>query len=124
MALGFLLADGITLIRPDNNLARRTAPRVLRAKFGDGYEQRMPDGINSLEMTYDVSFANRPPSEIDELVYFFDSMLGVTAFDFTIPDTKSDILETTIKVVCDTYDIVYTNKIASGCVASFRRVYE
>lgn len=124
MSIGFLLSDGLTNVVPDKNLTRRTAPRVLRAEFGDGYEQRMADGINSIRQSYDIAFVNRPPSEIDEIMNFFDEMAGVTAFNFTIPDTRSEIGETTISVVCESYDLVYTNSIASGCAANFRRVYE
>ena len=124
MTIGFLLSDGITIAKPDKNLARRTQPRVLRANFGDGYEQRMPDGINSLEQMYDISFANRSPTEIDDIVSFFEDGLGVTAFEFTFPSTRAEIGETTITVVCEAWDLIYTNQIAYGCSASFRRVYE
>jgi len=124
MAIGFLLSDGVTVAKPDKNLVRRTQPRVLRAKFGDGYEQRMPDGINSLEQNYDITFVNRSPAEIDNIVKFFEAKLGVTSFEFTFPDTAAEIGETTITVVCETWDLVYTNQIAYGCSANFRRVYE
>ena len=36
-------------ITPDRNLKHTTKPRVLKAKYGDGYEQRAGDGINILE---------------------------------------------------------------------------
>ena len=124
MAIGFLLSDGITQVVPDRNLSRQTQPKVLRAEFGDGYEQRIKDGINSLRQNYTVSFVNRPPEEIDEIINFFDELAGATAFKFTIPDKRSEIGETTITVVCESYDLIYTNDIASGCAAQFRRVYE
>lgn len=124
MALGFTLSDKTTKVLPDKSLTRRSAPKVLIAAFGDGYEQRLADGINNIKQSYDIAFVNRPVSEIDSIVAFFDEMRGVTAFEFTIPDTRSQTGETSIKVVCETYDLVYSNSIASGCVANFRRVYE
>jgi len=124
MDLGFTLLDGITKARPDRNLARRTNPRVLLARFGDGYEQRMADGINSLDQSFTATFMNRPGAEIDAIVDFFDANLAVTSFEFTIPDSASVIDTRTIKVVCDSWDLVYTNHVVSGCTAAFRRVYE
>lgn len=124
MELGFLLLDGITRVRPDRSLTKRTNPRVLLARFGDGYEQRMPDGINSLDQSFSVTFINRPIEEVDAIVEFFEAMLGVTSFEFTIPDTRAELKATTIKVVCDSWDYVYTNHSITGCSANFRRVYE
>lgn len=124
MAIGFTLSDGITQVGPDRGLTRRTQPKVLLADFGDGYEQRMPDGINSLKEFYTPVFINREQEEIDLIIEFFDAMLGVTAFDFTVPDSRNEIGEKTIKVVCDSYDTIFTNHKISGCTASFRRVYE
>jgi len=34
------------------------SPKVLSVKFGDGYEQRIGDGINNSPMTFIVSFKN------------------------------------------------------------------
>lgn len=34
-------------------------PRIAKVAFGDGYEQRAPDGINTLPLIYDVSFLRR-----------------------------------------------------------------
>lgn len=125
MAIGFNLGAsyGNLQVCPDRNLARKTKPRTLMAKFGDGYEQRIVDGINNLQETYTVTFRTREPSEIDDIVAFFDSGAGVTPFDYTIKDTNAGG-ERTIKVVCDDYGLTYTNDIAYSCSATFRRVYE
>ena len=124
MDIGFVLSDGITRVRPDNSLTKRVAPRVLLARFGDGYEQRMPDGVNSLQESFQAVFSNRPPEEIDAIVNFFEDNLGVQAFEFIIPDTRSRLKVKPIQVVCESWDYIYTHHIASGCIATFRRVYE
>ena len=41
---------------PDRTLSRSASPRIQKAKFGDGYEQRLSTGINPIEESYDVSF--------------------------------------------------------------------
>ena len=121
MAIGFLV--GGVSIRPDKSLKRSSKPKVHLATFGDGYEQRLADGINSVKEDYSVSFNTRTKSEIDDIVAYFESLKGVTAFNFTIPDSNNSG-ETTIKVVCDTFDISYDYDNFYSCSAKFRRVYE
>ena len=124
MALGFeIVVDSGTYYRPDKSLRRKSKPKVHLATFGDGYEQRLADGINSITEIYSVSFATRPKADIDDIVAFFDSKQGVTAFDFTIPDSNNSG-ETTIKVVCDSFDISYDYGDFYSASAKFRRVYE
>lgn len=122
MAIGFNI--GSVIVVPDKNLGSSKRPRVLKAAFGDGYEQRLVDGINNIEETFSVSFVNRPKAEIDDIIAFFNSKKGVLSFDFVLPDSNNAGLERTIKVVCEDYNLTYTNHISYGCSASFRRVYE
>lgn len=126
MTLG-ILVDNISpnlSVVPDKFLSRNTRPRVLRARFGDGYEQRLPDGINTLETTYEITFINRPKAEIDDIVAYLDLKAGATAFNFTIPDSNASPEETTIKVVCEDYNLIYVSSNCYTCTATFRRVYE
>ena len=120
-----------TTIRPDKSLKRSSKPKVHLATFGDGYEQRLQDGINSINETYSVSFATRTKAEIDDIVGYLDSLKGVTAFNFTIPDSNqlsssdgNTVGETIIKVVCDSFDISYDYGDFYSASAKFRRVYE
>lgn len=126
MATG-LVVDNISpslSINFDKFMTVTTAPRVLVARFGDGYEQRLADGINTIEEQYEVSFLNRPKAEIDDLIVYFDAKGGVTSFNFTIPDTNASPQEKVVKVVCANYTRVYVNTNCYSCTATFRRVYE
>ncbi len=100
----------------DRGAGRTTQRRVLSAKFGDGYEQRVLDGINNIEETYDVSFRNRAKAEIDTIADFLDDQQPSS---FTL-----SIGEDTVKVVCDSYSISYTNDAIYSLSSQFRRVYE
>ena len=122
MALGFTV--GATNISPDKQLTRSTSPKVKIATFGDGYEQRLRDGINGLSESYNLSFNNRSKNDIDDMVAFFDTQHGVVPFNFTIPDSNGTGSETTIKVVCDTYTQKYDYDNFYSATATFRRVYE
>ncbi|MDD9822316.1 MAG: phage tail protein [Gammaproteobacteria bacterium] len=62
-----------------------TAARVLRKQFGDGYEQRAADGLNSLRKTYRAQFNARAKAEVDTIDNFLSRKEGYTPFLFTIP---------------------------------------
>ena len=49
MATGFIYDGAAAYATPDKGLSRGSNPSVLVARFGDGYEQRVADGINSLK---------------------------------------------------------------------------
>ena len=126
MALGFSTGSsfGSRTIIPDKGMTRSNEPLVFVAEFGDGYQQRVANGINNLKQEFSVSFATREKAEIDDIVGFFESTNGVTAFDFTFPDTNASGNEETVKVYVTQfsqnwdYDNFYTLR------ATFRRVYE
>ena len=121
MALGFTV--GSLQVLPDKGLSRQSTPRVLRIQFGDGYEQRVAEGLNSSQENYQISYSNRPKAEIDDIAAFMDEKKGVTSFNYVIPDTNNGG-ETTIKVVCDQYNLVYVSDSSYTFTATFRRVYE
>jgi len=121
MALGFTV--GSLQVLPDKGLSRQSTPRVLKVQFGDGYEQRIAEGLNSSNENYQISYSNRPKAEIDDIAAFIDGKKGVTSFDYVIPDTNNSG-ETTIKVVCDQYNLVYVSDSSYTFTATFRRVYE
>lgn len=125
MALGFIYT-GSTYATPDKTMSRTSAPSIIRAKFGDGYEQRVANGINSIQETYSISFNHREKAFVDDVVSFLDGKLGVTAFTFTLPDTNNTTRtgEKDIKVVCDTYNTNYTYDDFYTLTATLRRVYE
>ncbi len=104
----------------DRGLARSSAHRVLTASFGDGYEQRVRDGINTKVDSFSLTLNNRTAEDINRVAAFFDVQAGKN-FDFTVTDHSGD---TTIKVVCDGYNIIYLHDNFHSLNCNFRRVYE
>ena len=43
----------------DRGVSEQPEPRVLSARFGDGYEMRVVDGINNLPRQWGLTFNNR-----------------------------------------------------------------
>lgn len=109
----------------DRGLSRKSKHNVLTAKFGDGYEQRVLDGINTKQDMFNISFKNRDAEDINLIAEFLDNKAG-TNFDFVITDTFSSgsLTTSTLKVVCDGYDINYGQADNHSLSCQLRRVYE
>lgn len=122
MAIGF--SDGVTTRIPDRAMRKRSTAKVLLAQFGDGYEQRLPLGLNNLQQEYTVTFKTRPKVDIDDIATFLQNTKGANNFNFTVPDTNGVSNETTIKVVCSEFEMIYEYDDFYTLEATFRRVYE
>lgn len=103
---------------PDNGASRETEFKVRKAQFGDGYSQRVGDGINTMGGTYPLSFTNKP-SVVDEIEAFLEQRKGTTAFTFRPPRASADI-----KVVCVKWSRNFTNAYVDKLTCEFERVYE
>ena len=79
------VSNNATTVTADRGLGRTAKQRVLVATFGDGYEQRVGDGVNVKEESFSIAFNNRPASEINLIAAFFDVKAGI-AFDFAVSD--------------------------------------
>jgi phage-related protein len=112
----------------DRGLSRQSQPRILQVSFGDGYEQRAIDGINSIEETFSASFNNRDYLELNLIRKFFELKAGVTNFTINITNTVDTPTpaETheAINVICSTWSNIYQHTTNYALTATFKRVYE
>ena len=104
----------------DRGISRTVKHRVLTAKFGDGYEQRVKNGINIKNDNFNLSFKNRASTEINKIAAFLDNYAGKN-FVLTITDYAGD---TAMKVVCEDYTITYLQPTIHTLTCKVRRVYE
>ena len=70
---------------PSFGASSQNTPRIRSLKFGDGYEQRYGDGLNPILQTWNLSFNNRPVSDIDAIEAFLVGRGGVKNFLWTPP---------------------------------------
>jgi phage-related protein len=110
-----------TTISADRNATIGSTARVLLANFGDGYEQRIADGINSINREVSLSFSPRDNTEIDDIVDYFDYLKGVTPLSITYNNSNGN---ETMKVIIDKWNKNFINANMSGATASGRRVFE
>nr|WP_074019851.1 phage tail protein [Xenorhabdus thuongxuanensis] len=75
-------------------MKKEAEPRVRSVKFGDGYEQRRPDGINTHLKKYTVSLSMKH-ALAHEVEAFFERHNGVSAFLWKPPHQ-----DRIIKIIC------------------------
>jgi phage-related protein len=78
---------------PSSSLSEQ--PRVRRVVFGDGYEERFPDGLNPIAQEWDLSFDGVDRPSGDAIVAFFRAHRSVDAFIWWPAHATASIL-----VVC------------------------
>ena len=124
MAIGFDVGGTLGVVVPDKGQSRSNEPRVFIAEFGDGYEQRTPQGINNINQSIEVGFTSRPKDEIDDIVAFFESKKGATSFSFVMSDSNGGSNEETMKVVCENWSQTWKYDDYYDLKATSRRLYE
>lgn len=101
--------------QPSLGTAVSRTPKVNDAKFGEGYSQRSPDGLNADLQTWDLTWNGLLDSEADEIEDFFAARKGAEAFNWT-PPGKS----TSIKVICPQWK--RTQGAQDSMTAQFKQV--
>jgi len=126
MTIGIKNDSNALLATPDKSMTKQSTPRVLVANFGDGYEQRIADGINTLNETYSLTFATRLKADIDDIVAFLDGKKGVNNFTLTLPDTNNTTRtgERDVKVITTNYSVSYDYDNFYSLSLSLKRVFE
>lgn len=70
---------------PSFTLDLTEEPRVLSARFGDGYEQLAADGIHPVTRKFQVQFNGRDNTEAEAILAFLRERSGWQSFDWTPP---------------------------------------
>ena len=85
---------------PSYGSSIKLQPKVKVIKFGDSYEQRTPDGINTTLLEIDYVFSNRTLQESTAILHFLKQLAGATTFVHT-PSAPYDSQR---KFVCRAWD--------------------
>jgi phage-related protein len=94
--------------------------REVEVRFGDGYSQRAPDGLNPEESTHELTFSELDEVTANDIITFLRGNVGAS-FSWTPLGTS-----TAIKVKCTRFNRTldagfrYTFTVS----ATFERVYE
>jgi len=91
-------------------------PRVKSAKFGDGYQQRVGDGININPQTWNLTFTDSDVN-IDAIESFFELKSGIDSFTWT-PQGASEI-----RVICKDWNRSYDTPDTDTIQCTFEQVF-
>lgn len=102
---------------PDWTAKKKKKPRVNKLQFGDGYEQRIADGINTDPEEWSISFSTDPDT-VNSIDSFLEDRKGLEAFLWTTPSGN------TYSFKCEEWDVGYENPGRSVLSATFVQVFE
>lgn len=81
-------------------------PRIIRIKFGNGYEQRIEDGINTNLINLDLTFENRDETEAVAILHFLSQRNSKESFIFNVPTAYSKSTFST-RFLCSSWNSTY-----------------
>jgi len=97
--------------------SKDVAPRVRKAQFGDGYAQRIGDGINADLEKWSVQMTNVPHAEADSIDAFLKAKGGYEAFYWTSPGAAA-----AITVICPQWSRPHKTAVVCDISATFEQV--
>lgn len=103
---------------PSRGFTAETTARVREAKFGDGYVQRVAEGINNVNQTWNLQFQSNAVETIAAIEAFLISKGGYQAFTWLPPGEATEV-----KVMCNKWSKTYESEISRNLTATFERVY-
>ena len=95
--------------------------RVKELALGDGYSQRVPDGINYEQMTVTAVFQSQTDAEVSALMTFIRTTKFTDWFYWTPPIPGYNTLR---KFVCTDYSIVPVSYNCSDVTFEFRESFD
>ena len=76
MAIGFNVGGSLGVVKPDKGMTRDSTPLTHNVQFGDGYEQRLANGINNLKEEWRITMNNRTNDDIDDIANAIVKLIG------------------------------------------------
>ena len=106
---------------PDYPTVRRERPRIISVQFGDGYEQRAPDGLNYKDHQQEIVWTNLRQEVAEHISMFFDNRRGTDTFRYRFPNPRGTEKENFY--VCKEWEVALTDTGAHRVTARMQRVW-
>lgn len=98
--------------------AKKVRAPVLRPiKFGDGYEQSVPNGLNNNPASWPVTIGELTDMEARQIMLFLDSFGGHRPFWWRDPDGKL------LQYKCTEYERTYSDDDRNNVTATFKQYF-
>ena len=102
---------------PEYGATVECTPRVSKVSFGDGYESRWRDGLNTALNVWNATFKDTPDN-INAMYDWLKEKEGVDAFKWTAPDGNTGAF------VCDSVSRAFHSIGWNTITVTFRQVPE
>lgn len=103
---------------PSYGASLNKTPTVKTVKFGDGYEQRLAYGINTLPREWSLEFNGRTAAQADLIDNFLTARNAVENFDWTPPSGSAG------KWICKSWVRSIVDIDCHNISATFTEVFE
>lgn len=104
---------------PSTGFEESSDSNILQASFGDGYSQRVANGINSTVRSWNLSFVNRTLVDSEAIMSFLKARNSVQSFLWTPPGEQESI-----SVLAREWKKVYNSPITRNISVKFIEVFE
>ena len=107
------------ITNPVYNTRINARPKVNTLSFGDGFEQRLTEGLNQNPLSVNLTFELSQTDADTALTFLNARVEDGASFDYTLPSETSSR-----KFVCTSFprSIPFLNRVTLSCV--FREVFE
>ena len=104
---------------PVYNTRFNTRPKIKVLSFGDGFEQRLTEGLNQNPLSVNLVFELSQADATTAISFLNSRVDDGASFDYTLPSESSSR-----KFVCTSFPrtIPFLNRVRLSCV--FREVFE
>ena len=107
------------ITNPVYNTRINARPKVNTLSFGDGFEQRLTEGLNQNPLSVNLTFELSQTDANTAITFLNARVEDGASFDYTLPSES-----TSRKFVCTSFprSIPFLNRVTLSCV--FREVFE
>lgn len=103
---------------PSYSTSLAQEPKILEAKFGDGYEQAIFNGLKHSPESWSIKFTSISATEVQNIISFFvDNNTATTPFDWTNPNGISG------RYKCRQWTRTYDGFEPNGLTCTFDEVF-
>jgi phage-related protein len=104
---------------PAKSFSKTTKTNSHQIKFGEGYSQRVSEGINNIASSWELSFINVSLTTSANIESFLTARNGTEAFLFNPPGELITYL-----VICTEWSTEYTSHISRTIKCNFEQVFD
>jgi len=85
----------------------QSSPRIVKVQFGNGYQKRIPDGLNTNLLTFQLNFEARKENEINSIIHFLQQMNGQKSFIYNPPAVYGKTSNYNTRYICPNWEVTY-----------------